>query len=70
MRGVAQTRPAGQAKERVTEERVGTQAKEEDLAAKKNNRRRGRKRRNGSKWRLTWECRWFTPPGHIRLERE
>ena len=34
MRGVKRTRPAGKAKERVTEERVSMKAKEEDLAAK------------------------------------
>ena len=36
------TRPAGKAKERVTEERVSMKAKEEDLAAKENSKRRGR----------------------------
>ena len=41
MRGGGRTRPAGKAKERVTEERVSMKAKEEDLAAKENSKRRG-----------------------------
>ena len=44
MRGVGRTRPAGKAKEKVTEDRVSMKAKEEDLAAKENSKRRGRKK--------------------------
>ena len=39
-------------------------AKEEDLAPKGNTQRRGRERRSGSEWRLTWG-RWLTPPSHV-----
>ena len=61
LRGVGRTRPAGKAKEQVTEERVSTKAKEEDLATKENSKRRGRKRRNGSEWRQSWELLAHTP---------
>ena len=55
MRGVGRTRPAENVGERVTEERVSMKAKEEDLAAKENSKRRGRKRTmNGSEWRQIW----------------
>ena len=54
MSGVGRTRPAGKAKEKVTEERVSMKTKEEDLATKENSKRRGRKRRNESEWRQTW----------------
>ena len=40
MRGVGRTRPAEEAKEKVTEETVSMKAKE-DLAAKEHSRRRG-----------------------------
>ena len=40
-------------KGRVMEARVSIKAKDEDLAAKENSKRRGRKRRNGSEWCLT-----------------
>ena len=48
MRGAGRTRPAGNAKEKVTEERVSMKVKEEDLATKEE------RRRSGSEWRQTW----------------
>ena len=60
-RDVGRTRPAGKAEERVTEERVNMKAKEGDLAAKENSKRRGRKRRNGCEWRQTWRRVAHTP---------
>ena len=66
MRGVGRTRPE-KAKERVMEERVSMKAKEEDLVAKEDSWRRGRKRRNGSEWRQTWGPVAHTPkPCRIR----
>ena len=38
MSGVGRTRPAGKAKEKVTEERVSMKTKEEDLAGKDSSR--------------------------------
>ena len=71
MRGVGRTRPAGKAKEKVTEERVNMKAKEEDLATKENTQRRGRERRSGSEWRQTWGPVAHTPrPCRIRKRRE
>ena len=52
-RGVGWTRPAGEAKERVMEEKVSTKANEED-SAKENSKRRRRERRSGTEWRQTW----------------
>ena len=46
MRGVERTRPAGKAKERVTEEKASMEAKAKDLAAKANSRRRGKEVEN------------------------
>ena len=70
MRSVGRTRPAGKAKEWVPEERVSMKAKEEDLAAKENSKRRGRKRRNGSEWRQTWEQVAHNPRPRQTWERK
>ena len=48
-------------KGKVTEESVSMKPNKEDLAAKENSKRRGRKRRNGSEWRQTWELVAHTP---------
>ena len=71
MRGVGRTRLAGKGKERATDVKVSMKAKEEDLAAKENNKRRGRRKaktternRLWAEWRLTWGLVAYTP-GHI-----
>ena len=64
MRGVGRT---GKVKERAKEVKVSMKAKEEDLAAKENNKRRGRRkaktteRRIWAEWRLTWGLVAHTP---------
>ena len=71
MRSVGRTRLAGKGKERATEVKVSMKAKEEDLATKENNTRRGQrkaktteKNRIWAEWRLTWGLVAHTP-GHI-----
>ena len=68
MRDVGRTKSAGKAKERVMQERVSMNAKEEKSDAKENNTRRRRgetktteKDTNWAEWRLTWGPVAHTP---------
>ena len=76
MRGARRTRLAGKGKERAPEVKVSMKARKEDLAAKGNNKRRGRRKaktteRNGfwAEWRLTWRLVAHTPRPY-RIQRK